>query len=531
MRKGLILQNGHIYTLNPDQPIAQAVVLRGPRIAYVGTTAEMRVWIGHGGWEVIDLKGRTVLPGLTDAHVHLSTYASARTILDLSGAKSRAAAMALVAQWVERTPPGKWITGRGWNQNLWDGQWPTHEDLDVVAPDHPVALRRIDGHSLWVNSLALRIAGIDAQTRSPLGGAIVVDEEGHPTGILKEMAEGLVLQHIGKPGPEERQRILGEAFSEFHAHGITGVHVPEEAEAFNDYQTLWARGALRLRLLTHLPQNRLDEAISLGIRSGFGNEWLRIGGLKIFADGSLGSKTASLLEDYEDQPGFQGLPTLPDDLLYDWIFRAAQSDISVSVHAIGDRAVRRSLDAIERTQDQCGRPPIPHRVEHAQLLHPQDIPRFQALGVVASMQPSHCTSDMSVAKRLWGERCRYAYAWRSVLDSGATLAFGSDTPVEPMDPWAGLYAAVTRQNPDGSPKDGWFPEERLTVEEALRAHTLGAARAAGEEHLKGSIEEGKVADLIVLDRDVLQVASEEIPGTCVLMTILDGEVVYEADKE
>jgi predicted amidohydrolase YtcJ len=359
---------------------------------------------------------------------------------------------------------------------------------------------------------------------------VVMDEQGQPTGILKEMAAGLVLQHIKKPGPEERQRILGEVFADFHAHGITGVHVPEEAEAFVDYQTLRARGALRLRLLTHLPQNRLEEATSLGIRSGFGNEWLRIGGLKIFADGSLGSQTASLLDDYEDKPGFRGLPTLSPAKLNDWVSRATQSDVAVVIHAIGDRAVRESLDAIEQAQHPRGKPAIPHRIEHAQLVHPQDIPRFRALGVMASMQPIHCTSDMTVARRLWGKRCRYAYAWRSILDSGTVLAFGSDTPVESMDPWAGIHAAVTRQRSDGSPKEGWFPEERITVEEAVRAYTLGSAHAAGESPLKGSIEEGKVADLIVLDRDIFDIAPEEIPGTRVLMTILDGEVVFEAGK-
>jgi predicted amidohydrolase YtcJ len=529
MRKGMILENGRIYTMNPQQPVAEAVVLRGTRIAHVGSTAEMHVWAGHGGWEVVDLQGRTVLPGLTDAHIHLSGYAIARTRVDLTGVTRLEEALARVAEWVKKTPAGQWIQGRGWNHNLWGGRWPTRQDLDAVAPDHPVALQRQDGHSTWANTAALRLVGIDTDTKAPRGGEIVVDEEGRPTGILKERAEELLLESIGKPDQAERLRLLEEAFREAHAHGITGMHVPEEAEAFGDYQMLYARRALRLRLLAHLPQNRLDEAIELGIRSGFGDERLRVGGLKIFADGSLGSKTASTLQDYEDEPGYRGLPTLSIRELDDLVLKAAQAGIAVAVHAIGDRAVRLVLDTIARAQRLAGRPSLPHRVEHAQLLHPQELPRFQSLGVVASMQPIHCTSDMAVAKRLWGERCRYAYAWRSLLDHGTVLAFGSDSPVEPMDPWAGIHAAVTRQQPNGKPKGGWFPEERITVEEAVRAYTWGAAYAAGETHLKGTIEEGKVADLVVLDRDLFQVPAEEILGTQVEMTVLGGEVVY--DKE
>ncbi len=527
MKKGLILQNGRVYTMNPEQPLAEAVVLRGTRIAHVGKNAEMRVWIGHGGWEVVDLAGRAVLPGLIDGHIHLSGYASARVRLKLAGISSREEIVALVEHRARSTPPGQWILGHGWNHYLWGGQWPTRQELDAVAPDNPVALERVDIHSLWVNTAALRLAGLDSSTPSPLGGKILLDDQGQPSGILKERAADLVKEHIGKPDQAERLRLLDEAFSEAHRYGITGVHVPEEAEAFGDYQTLYSRRALRLRVLTHLPQNRLEEAIALGIRSGFGDERLRVGGLKIFADGSLGSKTASLLQDYEDEPGYRGLPALPVRELDELVTKAAQAGISVAVHAIGDRAVRLVLDTIARAQRLAGPPYMPHRVEHAQLLHPQDIPRFRELGVVASMQPIHCPSDMPVARRLWGERCRYAYAWRSLLDHGTALAFGSDSPVESMDPWAGIHAALTRERTDGRPAGAWYPEERITVEEAVRAYTTGAAYAAGETHLKGSLEEGKVADLIVLDRDIFQVEPQDILGTQVQMTVLGGEVVYD----
>jgi predicted amidohydrolase YtcJ len=527
MKKGLILQNGRIYTMNPERPLAEAVVLRGTRIAHVGTTAEMGVWAGHGGWEVIDLQGRTAIPGLTDAHIHLSGYAIARSRLDLTGVPSLEETLAQVAEWARKTPPGQWILGSGWNHNLWGGRWPTSQDLDAVAPDHLVALRRQDGHSTWANTAALRLAGIGSDTKAPQGGQIVVDEEGRPTGILKERAEEQLLERIGKPDRSERLRLLKEAFAAAHTHGLTGVHAPEEAEAFSDYQMLYAQRSLRLRVLAHLPQNRLDQAIELGIRSGFGDERLRVGALKIFADGSLGSKTASLLQDYEDEAGYRGLPTLQVRELNDLVLKAVQAGISVAVHAIGDRAVRLVLDTIARAQRKAYPPSLPHRIEHAQLLHPQELARFQELGVVASMQPIHCPSDMPVARMLWGERCRYAYAWRSILDHGAVLAFGSDSPVESMDPWAGIHAAVTRQRADGTPDGGWFPEERITVEEAVRAYTWGAAYAAGETHLKGSIEEGKVADLVVLDRDIFQVQPEEILRTQVQMTVLGGEIMYD----
>jgi len=526
-KKGLILQNGRIYTMDPDRPTAEAVVLRGTRIAHVGTTAEMGVWVGHGGWEVIDLEGRTVIPGLTDAHIHLSGYAIARSRLDLAGVTSLEEALAMVAAWARQIPAGHWLLGQGWNHNLWGGRWPTRQDLDAVAPDHLVVLRRQDGHSTWANSAALQAAGIGVDTKAPLGGHIALDDEGRPTGIVKERAEELLLERIGKPDQAERLRLLQEAFSAAHALGLTGVHAPEEAEAFGDYQMLYASRALRLRVLAHLPQNRLEQAIELGIRSGFGDERLRVGALKIFADGSLGSKTASLLQDYEDEAGYRGLPTLQVRELDRLVLQAAHAGIAVAVHAIGDRAVRLVLDTIARAERQAGRPSLPHRIEHAQLLHPQDLPRFQELGVVASMQPIHCPSDMAVARRLWGDRCRYAYAWRSLLDQGASLAFGSDSPVEQMDPWAGIHAAVTRQRADGTPADGWYPEERITVEEAVRAYTWGAAHAAGETHLKGSLEEGKVADLVVLDRDIFQVKPEEILGTQVQMTVLGGEIVYD----
>ncbi len=526
-KKGLILQNGRVYTLNPEQPVAEAIVLRGPRVAHVGTTAEMRVWSGHGGWEVVDLQGRTAIPALTDSHVHLSGYAIARTRLDLFGVSSLEQVLEQVAHWAGRTPRGRWIVGRGWNHYLWGGRWPTRQDLDAVAPEHKVVLERVDGHTVWANTAALEAVGVDAETHAPAGGEIVLDEEGRPSGILKERAATLVLEQVGKPDAQERQRLLVEALAELHTMGITGVHAPEEAEAFSDYQALWAHGRLRLRLLTHLPQNRLEEAIALGIRSGFGNEWLRVGALKIFADGSLGSRTASLLQGYEDDPAYRGLPTLSVRELNDLVLRAARADLAVAIHAIGDRAVRLSLDAIERAQREAT-PPLPHRIEHAQLLHPQDIPRFHALGVVASMQPIHCPSDMPVARRFWGDRCRYAYAWKSLLDQGAVLAFGSDTPVEPINPWYGIHAALTRQRADGSPEGGWYPEERLTIEQAVWAYTVGPAYAAGETAIKGTLQEDRVADLIVLDRDIFRVSPEEVRETKVLMTILGGEVVYTA---
>jgi hypothetical protein len=475
-----------------------------------------------------------VVPGFTDSHIHFLSAALNLERINLDGLDSKAKAVAAVAERVAQTPKGKWVRGYGWNHNLWDGRFPNKADLDAVAPDHPVVLTRKDYHVLWVNSRALEAAGITTETPDPPGGEIERDPAtGEPTGILKEEACKLVYRVLPQPTAAERQAALKRAFTLAHSVGLTGVHEILStnlfAEGLRDYLELAQRGELGLRVYLFIPRERLTEAITLGLRTGFGDEWVRIGPVKAFMDGTLGSQTADMVEPFKGQPHNRGLPILSAEEIRGLIARASDAGLACAVHAIGDAANRKVLDAIAsyrrsaRWRDDLR---LRHRIEHAQLVHPADIPRFGELGVIASVQPIHATSDMEIAERYWGERCATAYAYRSLLEAGAKLAFGSDAPVESWDVLAGIHAAVTRQRADGNPPGGWYPEQRLTVAQAVHGYTLGAAYASGEEHLKGSITAGKLADFVVLSQDISQVPPEEILSIRVVGTVVGGQVRY-----
>jgi len=528
MGVNLVLYNGNIYTMDEARPRAQAVAIAGNRIAAVGTEEEVRALLAPEG-EAVDLKGRTVVPGLTDCHVHFVEYALRLSRIDLAGAESKAEALRRVAERAKRAKPGEWLLGGGWDRNLWEGaRFPTRWDLDAVAPANPVALDSKDVHVLWVNSLALKLAGISADTPDPPGGEIERDEAGEPTGILKERAKELVAAVIEPPSLEAIEAALKVGIESAQRAGLVGIHDYEDERAFAAFQELLRRGELGLRVLMHIPVENLDAAIRLGLRTGFGNGMLRLGGVKVFADGTLGSRTAAMLEPYEDEPENRGIVVTPKEELRELVRRASRAGIAVAVHAIGDRANRDVLDVFEELRQAGEGLGLRHRIEHVQLLHPKDVPRLARLGVIASMQPIHCTSDMEMARRHWGEkRTRWAYAWRSLLDAGTKLAFGSDCPVETLDPLAGIHAAVTRRRADGSPgPGGWHPQERIGVEEAVRAYTLGAAYASGEERIRGSISPGKLADLTVLSQDIFAIAPMAILETEVVATVLDGRFVY-----
>jgi predicted amidohydrolase YtcJ len=532
MQADLVLYNGRIYTMARANPRAQAVAIAGNRIAAVGDDDQMKSLLAPGG-EAIDLGGRTVLPGLTDCHIHFVEYALRLRRIDLSGAQSRAEAVQRVAERAQITQPGEWLLGGGWDRNIWDDpRFPTKEDLDSVAPHHPVALNSKDGHSLWVNSLALARAGITAETPDPPGGEIERRPgTGEPTGILKESAALLVEEVIEKPSLEAIQSALKAAMANAQQAGLTGIHDCEDELAFAAFQELAKKGELGLRVLMHIPAKNLDAAIGLGLRTGFGNEWLRVGGVKMFADGALGSRTAAMLAPYLDEPLNLGITVTPKEEIRELVRKAGRAGISVAIHAIGDRANRDVLDVLEESRQRGEGMDLRHRIEHVQLLHPTDIPRLARLGVIASMQPIHATSDMDMVERHWGEeRARGAYAWRSLLNAGTVLAFGSDCPVESLDPLAGIHAAVTRRRADGSPgPEGWHPEERITVEEAVWAYTLGAAYASGEEREKGSIAPGKLADLLVLSQDIFAIPPMAILETKVEATVLDGRFIYVSE--
>lgn len=543
----LILYNGPIYTLVPGQLPARAIAIRDGRILAVGGEGKVQAAAGSRA-EVINLQGRAVVPGLTDAHVHITAQGFAMRQVQLDGLSSYSAALDRIADHVTRLPAGSWLHGGRWNHMDWGGAWPNRDDLDRICPDRPVFLSRKDGHSAWVNSRALELAGITDETADPFGGQIQRDSSGRATGILLETAMELVRTVIAPPTPEERREALRAAIDEGLSYGLTALQIPpgtnasDGRETLEDLQVLRERDQLRARCLAHLAGADLDLAISLGVRSGLGDYWLRVGGLKLFADGSLGSETAEMLTPYEGRR-HSGLATLAEEELHALVRRANQHGISVIIHAIGDAANRKVLDAIEQAQ-LASRPEamnngvesawpqhptlaLPNRIEHCQVVHAKDLDRFAALGVIASMQPIHATSDMLAADQLWGGRCALAYAWRSILDSGAILAFGSDAPVETLNPWPGVHAAVTRQRADGTPEGGWYSEQRLSVEESLRAYCHGPAIAAGEQEERGMLAPGMLADLVVLSDDPYRCAAAELQHINATMTIVDGLVAYE----
>ncbi|MCX7040828.1 MAG: amidohydrolase [Spirochaetes bacterium] len=539
MGPDLVLFNGIIHTMDPAAPIASAVAIRSGRIMFVGIDEDARAALGANP-AVVNLERRCVVPGLTDAHLHFRWYAESLDAVDAE-MPTLEQALERVAEKARRAGPGVWVTGSGWNHNVWTGQtgaggFPTRQHLDRVAPRNPVALKAKSGHAMWVNSMALERAGISAATSDPVGGKIVRESTGDgrsPSGILLENALALVQAAIPAPSPRELARAMKRAQAALHRVGLTGIHDYDGVLAFQALQEMEASGELTLRVVKGIPRELLDEAIALGLRTGFGGERLSIGALKMFADGALGPQTAWMLEPYEGtRDGGCGIPTLTEDQMTDDIRRANASGISCAVHAIGDAACRAMLNACEKAASSAGGPArgAPrNRLEHAQLLHPDDLPRLAQLGVIASMQPLHATSDMLIADRHWGARCAGAYAWRSLLQSGARLAFGSDCPVEIPDPLAGIHAAVTRRRADGSPgPDGWRPEQKLTVEEAVRAYTVGAAYAAGRERERGQIASGMLADLTVLDRDIFAIEPHAIRETKVSATVVDGIFVHRA---
>jgi len=523
----IVLYNGNIHTMDPSHPRATALAIAGNRIVAVGDDAEMRALLGRDG-QAVNLGGRTAVPAFADSHLHFMSWGLSLRQIDLAGVPALEEALGRVAARAEATPAGQWLTGRGWDHSLWrGGGFRTRHDLDGVAPHHPVWLRRKCGHAGWANSRALALAGVTAATPDPPGGAIEHDAGGEPTGILKDTAMDLVSSLIQEPTLDEAAEAIQAATAAAHRHGLVNVHTMEGPAAFRAFQHLHAGGELQMRVLIQIPEENLEAAVRLGLRSGLGDERLRIGGVKIFADGALGARTAAMLAPYEGYPGDRGIVIADGGALTAMVRQASRAGLAAFVHAIGDRANRDVLDAVEASRRAGEGLHLRHRIEHVQILHPDDVPRLARLGVVASMQPLHATQDMLLADALWGDRCAGAYAWRSVLDSGAVLAFGSDAPVEDLSVIAGIHAAVTRRRADGSPgPEGWIPQERLSAEEALRAYTVGAAYAGGEEAIKGSLSPGKLADVAVLSRDILAIPPDEILETEVVATLLDGRFVY-----
>ncbi len=568
----LFLINGKLHTQDPRYPDATAVAIRDGRVQAVGDDDEIRTMAGPDA-RVIDLGGRLLLPAMTESHFHYYDWslglrrlplAEAHSLDDLKQRLARRAREITRGQCPSAGPStssggtsGPWIMGQGWNESRWpETRLPTRADLDDVAPDHPVILWRNDLHLAVVNSRALQEAGITADTPNPPEGVINRDPSGEPNGILRELAINLVTDVIPPPTEEETVDAMREGFGILHRLGLTGVHDyrimggADGPPAFRAYQRLQATGELALRMWMHIPGERLDQAIALGLRTGMGDDYLRVGHVKLFSDGGQGARTAWMLEPYQDT-GDCGMPLTPMDEIARAVERADRAGLAVAIHAIGDRANRELIGVFEgvlgdektsRAWATTAPPTAMHRIEHVQMIQPEDVARLARLDVAASVQPIHCPDDIPMVETSVGPRGRLAYPFRDMQDAGVMMAFGSDCPVANPNPMFGIHAAVTRQTRDGAPQGGWYPKQRLTVAEAIWGFTMGAARVSGREAQLGSITPGKLADLILLDRDILalgEIASAgadreaeeqliEIAQAQVVMTIFDGRVVYEA---
>jgi predicted amidohydrolase YtcJ len=531
-----ILYNLNAHTLDSQRRRATALAVRDGHIVAVGTEAEARAVIPYA--RGLDLGGRTVLPGLIDAHMHFEWYSLGLQAVDAE-TDTLVECLARVTAKAAATAAGQWITGHGWNQNVWGG-FPAAADLDRAAPEHPVFLRAKSGHAGWANTLALKQAGLSAGTPDPAGGQIGRDAGGQLTGLLFEGAMGLIDAQIPPPTEAQLADLMVPAMEKAWRWGLTGVHDFDGRRSLAAWQMLRERGQLGLRVVKTIRVAYLDHAIALGLRSGFGDDWIRLGNVKVFLDGALGPRTARMIAPYEGEPENTGIAVTDPEEFYERAARAAAHGLALTTHAIGDRANHDLLNVYARLREEeaarragqgesATRPYLRHRCEHVQVLHPDDYGRLGQLNVIASMQPIHATSDMLMADRYWGARAAGAYVWRTQLDAGAVLAFGSDAPVESLNPFLGLHAAVTRRRADGSPgPDGWYPEQRLTVEAALRAFTLGAAYAGYMEQRVGSLTPGKLADLIVIDRDIFTCDPMEIKDTTVLGTMIGGEWRHRA---
>ena len=537
----LLLTNARVYTVDPAQPWAEAVAVRDGRIVAAGRAADLDALAGPATRR-IDCGGRLLLPGLVDAHVHLLATAVRRRQVSLFGLSDLDAVRARLAAAAATVAPGEWLLGWGWDSNRWDEQ-PTAALLDAIVPDHPVALARMDMHTWWVNGRALALAGVTAATPDPADSHIHRDAGGRPTGLFSEWnAIALIERVVPQPDAGALAEWLAETVAEANRLGLTSIHDQrverEGAESLRLFQALRRQGRLSLRVHANIAADYVAEAARLGLQAGFGDDNLWLGHVKAFADGAMGSRTALMLAAYEGEPDNTGIVVTPADRLWQTTVAAGQAGFPMSVHAIGDRAVREVLDVMSEWATTQGatasrRPPplpMPQRIEHVQLIHPDDLARLAPSGIVASVQPVHLQSDWRTADRVWGGRARLAYAFRSLLDRGTALAFGSDAPVAPLNPLLGIHAAVTRQDETGQPAGGWYPAERLTVAEAIAGYTLGPARLSGKADRFGSITPGKYADLVVLSDNLFEIEPAAIAEVGVWLTVFDGRVVYEAEE-
>lgn len=545
-KASLVLRGGKIYTMNEADPVAEVIAVKGDRIIFAGDEQSVQKYIGDST-RIIDLKGLTVTPGLIEGHGHFMGLGYSELELNLLDVASYEELIERVKEAVEKAAPGQWITGRGWHQSKWTPApdpmvrgFQTHHLLSEISPDNPVYLRHASGHAGFANAKAMEIAGVMPLAREKTaddhveGGEIIRDENGNPTGIFNERAMELITRHIPENTPERDRQALAMAVKACHANGITSFHdagIGRETIAL--YQEAKKSGELGVRIyamLTGFDRELLNEWYEKGLMIDSADHLLTIRSIKLNCDGALGSRGAWLLEEYSDRPGHHGHETLPMSFVYETATKALGAGFQVCSHAIGDRANREILDRYEKAFEENPGLADNHRfrIEHAQHLHPDDIPRFAELGVIPAMQAIHMSSDRPWAiERLGEKRIKEgAYMWQKLLQSGARIVNGTDVPVEPVDPLASFYASVTRKTLEGTPEGGYEPEQKMTREQALRSYTLDAAYGAFEEDIKGSLQPGKLADFTVFSEDIMTVAEEEILNTEVMMTIVGGKIVF-----
>jgi predicted amidohydrolase YtcJ len=532
----VIITNANVYTVDKSQPKAEGVAVIGDRIVAVGSASEIDVWRG-ASTKVIDAGGKLLLPGFNDAHVHFIDGGLQLDSINLRNTTDPQDFAKKVAERVKITPKGEWITGGDWDEERWSSpQLPTRQMIDAVTPDNPVFLYRYDGHEVLVNSVALKLAGVTAQTQNPPGGEIVKDKQGNPTGVLKDAAQSLVGDKI-PPLTHERRLLAAKRALAYAARlGVTSVQaMSADYEDIRVYSELAEKGELTARIYVAPMLATWEKEAQIGIRHAWGSSLLRIGAMKAFADGSLGSTTAYFFKPYNDAPNTRGL--LSDEMqplskMRERMMKADENGLQLCVHAIGDQAISMVLDLFTEVEKAHGPADRRFRIEHAQHMAPKDFDRFASLNVIASVQPYHAIDDGRWAERRIGpERIKTTYAFRTFLDKGVKLAFGTDWTVAPLDPMKTLYAAVTRATLDGKNPDGWVPEQKITLPEAVEAYTMGSAYAEFQEKQKGSITPGKLADMVLLSDDIFELDPKKIGDVQVDLTMMGGKVVWEREKE
>ena len=524
----LILINGKIFTMENDHLWAEACAIRDGKIQAVGNTASIDRYQNEDT-KVVDLRGRLVLPGFNDAHVHFSDGGFYLLGINLRDAKDEKNFTNIIQEYAKNLKKGEWILGGNWDHEAWPSkEFPTKDLIDDVSRYNPVFVQRLDGHIALANSVALKLAGITKDTPDPQGGEIEKNPRtGEPTGLLKDTAQDLMDKVIPPPSKERLKEAIRTAMNHAIRLGVTSIQDNSSRGDFEAYQELLQNGELTIRVNVWRPIDHYEDFDEIGIVPPFGNDMLNLGTMKVFVDGSMGAGTALFYEPYSDDPTTSGLPIYPEKELHSIIQKADRAGLQIAAHAIGDKANTWILNAFERAFEENGKRDARHRIEHAQVVLPDDVKRFKKLGIIASIQPSHCIDDMRWAEKRIGERIKNAYLFNSFIKAGVKIAFGTDWTVEPLNPMLGLYAAVTREFPEGGPDDGWFPKEKISLQKAIEFYTLGSAYAEFQEDKKGSIKKGKLADLVVLDKNLFEIPAREILNAKVDMTILGGKIVFE----